>query len=188
MNRSPIPYDVTGVGTAFVSEKQLDFIRGLYGERDLTILDKKQVKFLEEFPLETMTRKQASRVIESLLELPKAKQHTFQHHPEIPAGRYAVDNNEGELRFYIVDRPTEGRWAGYIFVSVLASDEKHPIKGAAKEVILKRIAEDPAGAMNRFGLEIGACGRCGRTLTNVHSRMRGLGPVCAGILEGSYGW
>jgi hypothetical protein len=100
--------------------------------------------------------------------------------PDVPAGHYAVDNAEGILRFYEVDRPTEGRWAGRTFVSVLASDERHPVKGAAGAAVLAKIAEDPMAAMLRYGQEIGRCGHCNRTLTDEASRARGIGPVCAG--------
>jgi len=99
---------------------------------------------------------------------------------DVPAGHYAVDNAEGILRFYEVDRPTEGRWAGRTFVSVLASDERHPVKGAAGAAVLAKIAEDVTGAMLRYGQEIGRCGHCNRTLTDEASRARGIGPICAG--------
>lgn len=97
----------------------------------------------------------------------------------VPAGRYAVENADGDLRFYKVDRPTEGRWAGYVFVNVLASDDEYPVRGRAKTSILTAIAADPAAASARYGREIGACGLCGRTLTDEESRARGIGPVCA---------
>lgn len=100
--------------------------------------------------------------------------------PDVPAGRYAVDNAEGVLRFYVVDRPDEGRWAGRTFVSVLASDERHPVKGDAARAVLAKIAEDPRAASIRFGRELGVCGVCGRTLTDEASRAAGIGPVCAG--------
>ena len=35
--------------------------------------------------------------------------------PIVPAGWYALDNGDG-VRFYRVDTPTEGRWAGRVFV------------------------------------------------------------------------
>jgi hypothetical protein len=99
--------------------------------------------------------------------------------PEVPAGRYAVETEEGHLAFYRVDRPTEGRWAGYVFVKVQASDDYHPIKGAAqRDAILRKIAVDAPGAARRYGLELGSCGICGRTLTDETSRAHGIGPVC----------
>lgn len=98
---------------------------------------------------------------------------------DVPAGRYAVEGAAGVLRFYRVDRPTEGRWAGYVFVKMYLSDTLLPIKGKhQREEILRRIAEDPKEAMLRFGREIGQCGHCGRTLTNEESRAYGIGPVC----------
>lgn len=101
--------------------------------------------------------------------------------PDVPAGRYAVEF-EGRLMFYRVDRPTEGRWAGYTFLKVYASDETHAIREPMKRArILNRILEDgPQAAMLRYGREIGSCGHCGRTLTDEDSRARGIGPICAG--------
>jgi hypothetical protein len=100
---------------------------------------------------------------------------------EVPAGRYAIENDEGTLGFFQVDRPTEGRWAGYTFVKYQASDETYPVRDKAKrERILSKIAQDVKSAMLTYGREIGACGHCGRTLTDEDSRNAGIGPVCAG--------
>jgi hypothetical protein len=99
--------------------------------------------------------------------------------PDVPAGHYAVENEDGVLRFYEVDRPTEGRWAGRTFVSVQASDERHPVRGAAGVAVLTKIAVDAKAAMIRYGMEIGRCGHCNRTLTDEASRAAGIGPVCA---------
>lgn len=97
----------------------------------------------------------------------------------VPAGRYAVENEDGELRFYKVDQPTEGRWAGYTFLKVMASDTEYPVKGAAKHAIIAKIAVDARAAMVRYGQEIGKCGHCNRTLTDEASRAAGIGPICA---------
>lgn len=49
--------------------------------------------------------------------------------------------------------------------------------------VLKRIAgmtdDEVAAAMVLYGQEIGACGRCGSSLTDKDSRDRGIGPECA---------
>jgi len=101
----------------------------------------------------------------------------------VPAGRYAVETEDGatnELAFYKVDRPTEGRWAGYVFVKLLVSDSEQRMSFPASKAILRKIAEVGAEAASaRYGHEIGKCGICGRTLTNDESRERGIGPVCA---------
>lgn len=99
--------------------------------------------------------------------------------PLVPSGRYAIER-EGTLKFYKVDRPTEGRWAGKTFVSVQASDELHSVRSyTERRAILVEIAKDSQAAMERYGRELGRCGHCGRTLTNEESRARGIGPVCA---------
>ena len=102
---------------------------------------------------------------------------------DVPAGRYAiVDEADGRIRFFVVDRPTEGRWAGRVFVSEQASDEKFPVRGARRGEVLAAIAVDPREAMIRYGHELGRCGNCGRTLTDETSRAMGIGPDCARAL------
>lgn len=100
---------------------------------------------------------------------------------EVPAGRYAV-RVEGVVKFYKVDRPTEGRWKGYTFVAAQASDDLHPIRARhAREAVLASIAEAGIEAsMALYGRELGKCGHCGRTLTDEESRAYGIGPVCRG--------
>jgi hypothetical protein len=103
----------------------------------------------------------------------------------VPAGRYAVTGNDGQTVFVKVDRPTEGQWAGRIFVKIQAGDEMIRTSRPAADALLGKIAA--AGvqeAMLRYGREIGSCGHCGRTLTNEESREAGIGPVC----RGKMGW
>lgn len=109
-------------------------------------------------------------------------------HPQAPTadvadGRYAIDTPEG-VRFYRV-RHGKNDWAGVVFVDVQHSDDYSPVKNrAAKAAIIAQIAQDPTTAMLRYGQEIGACGHCGRTLTDADSRTFGAGPVCRAKL----GW
>ena len=105
----------------------------------------------------------------------------------VPAGRYAIDTLDGainETAFYKVDRPTEGKWAGYVFVRHIVGDDERNVAFAQAKGILARIAEDAKGAAIRYGHEIGECGRCGRQLTNDESRAYGIGPDCRAKL----GW
>jgi hypothetical protein len=110
-----------------------------------------------------------------------AARSTYDAVPDVPAGRYAVEHVEdGVLRFYVVDRPTEGRWAGRTFVKVQASDELYPVRGSAGSAVLQRIIKaGPRDASLRYGRELGRCGMCNRTLTDENSRAAGIGPVCA---------
>lgn len=98
--------------------------------------------------------------------------------PTVPAGRYAL-RTDGVVKFYVLDRPETGRWAGYVFLNAQASDEKYPIKNpTTKNEILRRIAEDIEGSQMLYGVELGRCYRCGRTLTDETSRALGIGPDC----------
>lgn len=101
----------------------------------------------------------------------------------VPAGRYAVATEDGAintLAFYKVDRPTEGRWAGFVFVKLIVSDDEQRLSKAASATVLAKIAAVGAEAASAaYGHEIGACGVCSRTLTNDESRERGIGPICA---------
>jgi hypothetical protein len=130
-----------------------------------------------------MSKKKASELItwyEAQKDKPDAQQNGNDL-PDVKAGRYAVNNEQGKLAFYRVSRPTDGKWKGWTFVDVMASDERHPIKGfAAKKAILEKIAADP-DAGPRFGREIGSCYVCGRTLTDELSRQLGIGPVCRSL-------
>lgn len=102
----------------------------------------------------------------------------------IKPGFYAIEV-DGTVKFYKVDKPTQGRWAGRTFVSVQASDELYPVRNpTARQEILVQIARDPKAAMLLYGQKIERCGHCGRTLTNEESRAVGIGPIC----RGKMGW
>ncbi len=90
-------------------------------------------------------------------------------------GRYAVDH-EGVLKFY---RVKNGRKPGYVFLDVQASDDWHSIRNPRRITeILTLIAADELSAARRYGMELGKCSRCGRTLTDETSRAYGIGPDC----------
>ncbi|MDD5708838.1 MAG: DUF6011 domain-containing protein, partial [Kiritimatiellae bacterium] len=75
--------------------------------------------------------------------------------------------------------PTEGKWAGYVFVEQQRGDEFSAIKiPDMRAGILRQIAANPKEAMLRYGQELGYCGHCGRVLTNDESREAGIGPIC----------
>ena len=135
-----------------------------------------------------LTKQGASALIDWLFTLPyKARaQEAPSDLPsieEVPAGRYAVDTEDGainETAFYKVDRPTEGRWAGYVFVKHIVGDDEQRLSRAASATVLAKISSVGAEAASaRYGHEIGACGICGRQLSNDESRERGIGPICA---------
>ena len=139
----------------------------------------------------SVDRRVVSDKIDELKAMPNARQDTptasggsLERH-NVPAGRYAVTGNEGQTVFVKVDRPTEGQWAGRIFVKIQAGDDMIRTSRPQADALLGKIAADGnQAAMLRYGREIGACGHCGRTLTNEESREAGIGPVC----RGKMGW
>jgi hypothetical protein len=98
----------------------------------------------------------------------------------VPAGRYAIDYGNGVVKFFKVDVPVKGKWTGYTFVKRVAGDDEWPVRDyGQRSSILQIIGEDVLKASKLYGTEIGACGVCGRTLTDPESRAAGIGPVCA---------
>jgi len=103
--------------------------------------------------------------------------------PSVPAGHYAVRSLTGnnDLDFFRVDRPDEGRWAGYTFVKrVIGGRPDTAVRGATARAALAAIAQDPDKAALAYGLELGRCFVCNRSLTDETSRALGIGPDCRG--------
>lgn len=102
--------------------------------------------------------------------------------PEVPEGHYAVTSATGnnDLDFYRVDRPTEGEWAGRVFVKrMIGGHPDMPVRGSEGKLALARIlAAGPAEAAVLYGQKIGKCHRCNRSLTDKTSRDLGIGPEC----------
>jgi hypothetical protein len=95
----------------------------------------------------------------------------------VPAGRYAI-REDGVVKFFRVTEG-KGRWAGRTFIEAQASDDHHPIRNPGRRAaILAEIAKAPEAAQTLYGVELGSCYRCGRTLTDETSRSLGIGPDC----------
>jgi uncharacterized protein DUF6011 len=88
--------------------------------------------------------------------------------------------DDDKLRFFHLDTPLKGKWKGCLFTKEQASDELYKVRDITREeAVLRVVIADAEGALVRYGLELGSCGMCGRTLTDEESRARGVGPVCA---------
>ena len=113
----------------------------------------------------------------------------------LPKGttRYAVPNASGDLTFIRVDHVDDGKWEGWVFVKQVigggvpgmnveerlgAQRPGDAYKGSF-ESLLRLVLADPEEAARRYGLELGQCSVCGRTLTNAESREAGIGPECS---------
>ena len=162
------------------TEKQLEFVKSLVHSRQLDPEYKTEMETL--IPLiedQQVPRMVVSRVIDKLKDYPRLPKEDMKITEEttLPeAGRYAIEY-EGTMRFFKVDRPTSGGWAGFTFLNEQASDDEYPVRGPRRRAILEALVNDP-DALARYGQEIGVCGKCGRTLTDSLSRELGLGPVC----------
>lgn len=174
------------VGGRPASQKQVDLIEKLLGEK---VTDGTKYAGRTTVPA-SLTSRDASAAIDDLFKLPRksTQTRTFEPLPEVHEGRYALDfgaDHDGinQIRFYKVDRPTEGRWAGRTFVKRLESDQEVRVSFGETKDVLARIAANEQEAMERFGRETKTCGHCGRRLTNDESRDRGIGPVCAAKMD-----
>lgn len=100
----------------------------------------------------------------------------------IPAGHYATKSLTGnnDYDFWRVDAPTEGRWAGRIFVKrIIGGKPEAPVRGATRFGALSAIvAEGIEICGTRYGVELGQCRKCNRHLTDETSRALGIGPDC----------
>lgn len=141
--------------------------------------------------VENMERRQVSKLIDALVASPrKSREDQPSPVPEVPAGRYAIlearggpQENDHVLRFYQVDRPTDGTWAGRTFVKQLIGApgdwRKEPVRGMRMARVLNAILVNPEEAAIRYGKESKECGVCHSPLSTKASRVRGIGPKCA---------
>lgn len=165
-----------------ITESQKEYIQDLLTKRQVDPDVMADIAQHLESP--ACSKRTASEFIALLRQLPRKRTKDDAVFDEfskvVPEGRYAVYDtaDDNTLKFYIVDRPTEGKWAGYVFVKVKAGPEAYNLSISESKRVLALIAEDPKIALLRYGQELGHCGHCGRELTNASSRRIGIGPVC----------
>lgn len=181
-----------------LTEPQLKYINGLLDERDLRQSDKIKAATDEEYAAaiedlkvraQSLSKRDASAWIEHLRTFPQLpRERSVQRGgavrdipsaDDLPTGHYAVNNEDGELRFYRLWRGTRNPNYVKLYVEHGPSDSEVPFKSALS--IIKKIMADGAGVCAvRYGLNIGECSRCGARLTNRISRALRIGPVCGG--------
>lgn len=170
-----------------ISPAQRELIHDLMAERNLWAenrpawSDRVLLLSSDHAALEALDRVAASNLITYLYGLPMrpSTERIADPAQAVPAGRYALPDYKGGVDFYRVDKPTEGRWAGKVFVAVQHGDDHTNMSRAAGATILKRIeAFGVRESSKLYGHELGVCGVCSRTLTNDESRAAGIGPVC----------
>lgn len=151
-----------------ITERQVIYLTDLLRKRNLLTSElAEKIIYLD--------RNDASRWIKKALSIPAV---ATQQWPKVPDGHYAIRHQDGELRFYRVQTGAPGsRWEGRRFLDIQAGDEFHKYNGNVQNII-DCIGADPKSASLEYGLAIGQCGVCHRTLTNKLSRRIGIGPIC----------
>lgn len=163
------------------SDKQIAYVLGLQEERTLP----PNYDPLSEATMRKMEKDVVSASIRMLKEFPRkesSKHESSRALAAIPPGRYALPGADGDWDFLQVDKPTEGRWKGYVFIKRLIGApgdyRKVNVDPATRGSLLNRIAADPKAAMVAYGRQTSVCGRCSSPLTDKTSREIGIGPVC----------
>lgn len=179
-----------------ITDKQSGMIAFLMRTRNPSNLPEVQEKFLRvQSNWGRMNRQQASNAIAALqlCDVLAAQNAQLSSAPvevvNVDEGRYwIVDPHDGAEKFIHVEKPEDGKWQGYTFVKVRASDNLFPVRDKShREAILGEIAKEPIESMRQYGLKLGVCGCCGRTLTKEISRTIGFGPICCEKLGIPYG-
>ena len=102
---------------------------------------------------------------------------------KIPDGKYALQADDGHFVFYQIDNPTEGKWAGYTFVSQLIGSvgdwQEQRLSRQVSDGVKARIAANVEEAARMFGIKAKACSYCSSPLSNIQSRAAGYGETCA---------
>lgn len=189
-------------GVAKITDKQRSFLLDLIAKKQVKPEHEGRVDLImkclriSEDPEEYgMSKDKASELISWYLkqpDKPREERGTSNEDHErmsvgVPPGRYAVDSNDGELRFYSVwQSPDKLRLRVYVCHGPDESSLKYhkTMMGVLKKIKADGIRE----AAIRYGNEIGACSNCGRRLTNRISRALAIGPICGGRMFGEDTW
>lgn len=188
---TPVPAEfLSGANVPMATPSQLEWIGKCRNDRVLT---DEMIAFIDaklDASGNGISKRRASELLDKLFALPRksverattvtdrvSAASPFKT-PDIPTGRYALRNDanpENDIEFYSVYRFDDGG----LSLKRFASDERYPVKGAARMDVLKAIAVDINGAAQLYGRETCHCGRCAKLLTRRVSRTFGVGPDCA---------
>lgn len=174
--------------------KQLDYLRSLLDEKDwgcAELPDGVSETCMNVCDDKTIGKKEASDAIEALRKIPRKMPEGGDpsvSYESVPEGRYALIEEDGTVAFYKVDRPTEGKWSGRIFVKLITGGvgrwQEHRRKVADILPRIEKMGARESAAL--FGLKVRHCGRCMSPLSKLQSRAAGYGEHCAGLLGWPY--
>jgi hypothetical protein len=174
------------------SEKQVAFIDSLLTERELDAIQVSSFRSM----LPTLTKKQASGMIDLLLRLPQkatkvpgADKSVLQEAlSSAPKSKYAIPVSEldislegtpltGDLLFIEVKE-----YMGNLYMRRLTGSvggfTRHRVPSQDSVTIMNVISQDPYKYAKIFGQHYSCCGSCGAELTDPVSRDLQLGPEC----------
>lgn len=174
------------------SEKQVAFIDSLLTERELDAIQVSSFRSM----LPTLTKKQASGMIDLLLRLPQkatkvpgADKSLLQEALlKAPKSKYAIPASEldislegtpltGDLLFIEVKE-----YMGNLYMRRLTGSvggfTRHRVPSQDSITIMNVISQDPYKYAKIFGQHYSCCGSCGAELTDPVSRDLQLGPEC----------
>jgi hypothetical protein len=175
-----------------ITAKQSAFIARLFEQKDTGFNAEAIQAIIDHLP--EMSKQEASDLISALLAKPDKANSNDAPKPvkdnygipnaeDLPTGRYAIDNADGELTFYRVWRGTKNPDYVKLYLQHGPDETEVPF-GKGFVTITKEIAKNPGAAAIRYGHEIGQCSVCAKRLTNRVSRSLGIGPVCGGRFWG----
>lgn len=186
---------ITTITSAQVTERQAGYIRALVVKHECS--DAFVMRVVTALDEGSMTKEKASEVISWLLTKPvrprpsdarisapvaEAIASSGTTTSTVPAGHYAVESATGnnDLDFFRVDVPETGKYAGRTFVKrVIGGHPDFNVPSSQVDGVLARIvAAGVSEAATKYGVEIGRCYVCNRTLTDDLSRSLGIGPHC----------
>ena len=174
------------------SEKQVAFIDSLLTERELDAIQVSSFRSM----LPTLTKKQASGMIDLLLRLPQkatkvpgaTKSLLQEALLKAPKSKYAIP--AGELDISLEGTPLTGdllfievkEYMGNLYMRRLTGSvggfTRHRVPSQDSITIMNVISQDPYKYAKIFGQHYSCCGSCGAELTDPVSRDLQLGPEC----------
>lgn len=165
----------------FTTSAQLNFVRKLVAERDLTNLPAEHAAALEGMSLIPVEvgRYETSKLIDAMLSLPKKAKAAQAPKVSVAPGYYLL----GEDIYVVVKSKTNPDRVYAKKMEILSSGRGGWFYAAGALSALAAKAEPlTAEAAAHLGKQYGICMICGRTLTDPSSVEAGIGPICAAKL------
>lgn len=172
--------------------RQVDYLKTLLEERDWGSGEFREVDetFMNVCDGKAVGKKEASDAIEALLKLPRKggeEPKSTGAWASIPEGRYALVI-DGDVKFFKVDRPTQGKWAGRVFTKLITggvgSWQEYRRKNEDILPLIEKMGARESATL--FGIKARHCGRCMSPLSTKQSRAAGYGEHCAGVVGWPY--